>query len=173
MLESTFWRCPCRTEEGNCYIVVFVDYLTKWVGRNFDTYLPQLLLAYRTKPHESTGESPFFLLYGRDARLPTDAAFTQALTPYLVDVDDYEMELMVGLTESWKHARQCIAQAQAKQKKYYDKHLRSKTVNFQIGGRVNVYMPQRSAGQNEKTPTTINIIMAPSGSWKCRVTASY
>ncbi len=37
-------------------------------GDQWDIHLQQLLLAYRTKSHESTGESPFFLVYGRDAR---------------------------------------------------------------------------------------------------------
>ena len=113
-------------ENINRTIVAMIAKHAKTFGCNWDLNL----FAYRTKPHESTRESPFFLLYGQDARLPTDTAFTQPLTPYLVDVDDYKTELMVGLTESWKHARQCIGQAQAKQKKYYDKHPRSKTVDF-------------------------------------------
>ena len=40
-------------------------------GPNWDLYLQHLLLAYRTKPHGSTNESPFYLVYGRDVRLPT------------------------------------------------------------------------------------------------------
>ncbi len=122
----------------------------KTFGRDWDVYLPQLLFAYRTKPHESTGESPFYLLYGRDARLPTETAFTQPMSPYLVDMEDYRTELTVGLTESWKQARQKIQRAQAKQKKYYDQHPRSRKVNYQIGGRVMVYMPQDTQGKNRK-----------------------
>ena len=38
-------------------------------GMDWDEHLPHLLFAYRTKPHESTGESPFFLLCGWDARI--------------------------------------------------------------------------------------------------------
>ena len=36
-------------------------------GTDWDKYLPYLLFTYRTKPHDSTGESPFYLLYGRNA----------------------------------------------------------------------------------------------------------
>ena len=121
---------------------------TQRFGREWDVYLPQLLLAYRTKPHESTGKSPFYLLYGRDAKLPTETAFTRPWSPYLVDIEDYRTELTVGLTESWKQAKQNVCKAQTKQKKYYDHH--SKENEFNIGERVMVYMPQEAQGKDRK-----------------------
>jgi hypothetical protein len=48
-------------------------------GTNWDKYLAYLLFAYRVRLHSSTGESPFFLMYGRDARLPTETAFWKDL----------------------------------------------------------------------------------------------
>ncbi|KAH9255963.1 hypothetical protein BASA81_006001 [Batrachochytrium salamandrivorans] len=38
----------------------------------WDEYLPQVLLALRTRTHAVTGFSPFFLLFGIHSRLPTD-----------------------------------------------------------------------------------------------------
>ncbi|KAH9263507.1 transposon Tf2-3 polyprotein [Batrachochytrium salamandrivorans] len=38
----------------------------------WDEYLPQVLLALRTRTHAVTGYSPFFLLFGIHPRLPTD-----------------------------------------------------------------------------------------------------
>ena len=108
----------------------------KKFGRDWDLYLPQLLFAYGTKPHESTGESPFYLLYGRDACLPTEAALSTPKSPYVVSVDDYKTELTTGLTESWKQARN------------YDR--RAKEVNFQPSGRVMVYMPHEDQGKKQK-----------------------
>ena len=52
--------------------------LTKLVGKkahNWDTLLGPLLMTYCTTPQVSTGESPFYLLYGRDAKLPTALDF--------------------------------------------------------------------------------------------------
>ena len=46
-------------------------------GDKWDEHLQQVLFAYHTKPHESTGESPYYLLYGRDAYLPLDAALSK------------------------------------------------------------------------------------------------
>ena len=92
----------------------------KKFGRYWDLYLPQLLFAYRTKPHEFTGELPFYLLYGHDACLPTEAALSTPKSPYVVSVDDYKTELTIGLTETWKQARNNIKKAQARQKSERD-----------------------------------------------------
>jgi len=62
--------------------------LTKVVatkGRNWDTVLGPLLFTYQTTVHSSTGETPFPLLYGRDAKLPTglNFYFPQPKTPVI------------------------------------------------------------------------------------------
>lgn len=40
---------------------------------NWDEYINASLFEYRTSHHETTNKTPFELLYGRDARLPTEA----------------------------------------------------------------------------------------------------
>ena len=52
--------------------------LTKVVskkGKNWDELLGPVLFANRTAPHASSGETPFSLVYGRDARTPTSLDF--------------------------------------------------------------------------------------------------
>ena len=52
--------------------------LTKLVdkkGKDWDTKLGPVFMAYRTTPQTSTGESPFYLLYGRDAKIPSALDF--------------------------------------------------------------------------------------------------
>jgi len=63
-----------------------------------------LNFAYRVKPQDSTGEAPFFLLYGRDARLPMETATSQLLTHYQENLDDYQLVLVAGLSEAWENA---------------------------------------------------------------------
>ena len=56
-----------------------IDMLAKTAeqnGKNWDEKLPFVLFAYRTAVQESTDESPFRLLYGRDPKLPTEDALS-------------------------------------------------------------------------------------------------
>ena len=55
--------------------------IAKWVGQNrqdWDAKLPAVTFAYRTSVHESMGFTPFFLMFGREARLPADLVFGSA-----------------------------------------------------------------------------------------------
>ena len=83
---------------------------TEW-----DKQLPLLLFAYRSVVQESTKESPFFLLYGRDPRLPTGTLLEQSRTTYLVDLDDYRTELVVNFKKARELALRSIKEAQEKQ----------------------------------------------------------
>lgn len=51
----------------------FVEAISAYVSTNqndWDLYIPAILLAFRVLPSVSTGNSPFYLLYGRNARFP-------------------------------------------------------------------------------------------------------
>jgi hypothetical protein len=48
--------------------------LTNEQQEDWDIYVPYILLAYHTSVHEVMGDSPFYLLYGCKANLPTDLA---------------------------------------------------------------------------------------------------
>ena len=66
-------------------------------------------------------ESPFFLLYVRDPRLPTDSVLGSTTEAYLVDMEDYRSEFLISLAKAQKLALEHIRKAQAKQKKFYDR----------------------------------------------------
>ena len=100
--------------------------LTKLVskgGHNWDTLLGPVLFAYRTTPHSSTGESPFYLVYGRDARIPSSVSFTPPLTKYHTLETEYGRSLFQELQSARSIAQRSIGEAQQKQKKNYDKSV--------------------------------------------------
>lgn len=62
-------------------------------GTEWDLYVPSLVFAYNTSFHTAIGESPYYLMYGRNPRLPTDIIFD---TPQLVyeNLSDYAKQLV-------------------------------------------------------------------------------
>lgn len=63
-------------------------------GKDWDCHLLFVLFVYRNSVQGSTKESPFYLLYGRDARLPSQSVLNQQPSPYAVDVTDYKTEFV-------------------------------------------------------------------------------
>jgi len=99
-------------------------------GKDWDTHLPFVLFAYRASKQESVKESPYYLLYGRDPRLPT-----------VLDMDsksgkEYIQRRKFNGNETWQLARNNIKKAQRCQKNYYDQ--KSKPPN-KVGDSVGIH----------------------------------
>ena len=88
-------------EQFNRTLLDMLSKTAKRNGRDWDSCLPFVLFAYRTSPQTSTGESPFYLLYGRDPRLPTEAVLCPPPNSLLpVEADDYITELTRRMSEA-------------------------------------------------------------------------
>ena len=111
-------------------------------GKDWDQHLPYILFAYRASMQESVKESPFYLLYGRDPRLPTTLDMDNNAKQE-IDVDTYKGEMAIKFDEAWGLAQNNIKRAQKHQKAYYDKQ--SKPPRFKVGDRVFVYIPAAKA----------------------------
>ena len=116
-------------------------------GCDWDTKLPYVLFAYRACCHESQ-ESPFYLLYGRDPKLPSPAALNPQTTRSTQNLKDYGLELHAQLSEAWESARKCIGRAQKRQKATYNRKCRP--ASFQAGERVFLFKPAEKSGQGRK-----------------------
>ena len=66
-------------------------------GSDWDKRLPFLLFAYHATIQDSTQESPFYLLYGRDPQLPTDSVLNHVKSLYVVNMDDYKTAMTIAL----------------------------------------------------------------------------
>ena len=135
-------------EKFNSTLINMIAKCCEVKQHDWDDHLPHLLFAYRSSVQESTRESPFFLLYGRDPRIPTETILSQPTSPYLVDTEDYRTELVKKLSFAWTTAREQIGNAQEAQKKQYDHN--AKEPKLRIGDRVMVHMPGEIQGATWK-----------------------
>lgn len=110
---------------------------------DWDRYIPALLFAYRELPNDSTGFSPFELLYGRTPRGPM-AILKEIWTGKRKDTDvqttyQYVLELRNSLAETCKIAQEAAQKAGQRYKHYHDK--KAKMRKFNVGDEVLVLLP--------------------------------
>ena len=100
-------------------------------GEDRDEYLPFVLFAYRASAQQSSCESPFFLIYERDRRLPTESMMCPPKDRATMDLREYGVELVSKMARAWDFAQKCIGRAQTWQKTFSDKN--SQLPNFAEG----------------------------------------
>ncbi|XP_063293534.1 uncharacterized protein LOC134578463 [Pelobates fuscus] len=113
--------------------------------KDWERFLPHLLFAYREVPQESTGFSPFELLYGRRVRGPLDLIKDHWEGQTEIEgtpVVPYVLELRDRMEELAQTVRENLQAAQQRQKVWYDRRARHRS--FQIGQKVMVLRPVRT-----------------------------
>ena len=112
---------------------------------NWDKFIPYILFAYREVPNETTGFSPFELLYGRHIRGPLAILKEEWEEPSESDnsVISYLLEIREKLKSMSDLARVNEKEAKLKQKSYYDK--RARTRHFEVGQKVLVLLPTNTS----------------------------
>src|SRR5437763_7312262 len=114
-------------------------------NNDWNLYIAPTLFAYRTTKHSTTKIEPFFLVYGRSARLPIDP--NQSPDPSATN--DRLVELIDELPQVRIKAKNQVVQAQVKQKDHYDGKLK-RSNQFKIGDKVlyfNVTLDQSHSGK--------------------------
>ncbi|XP_071116150.1 uncharacterized protein [Haliotis cracherodii] len=94
--------------------------------RDWKTHVGPLVHAYNCTQHESTGQSPFFLMFGRHPRLPVDIAFGLDIEPSKPkSVLKYTKSLQDRLKRAYDLAAEMATKAQERQKTKYDQKERA------------------------------------------------
>ena len=132
---------------GGPFDRVGVDVLQLPLSRQGNRYAV-LFFAYRCSMQSSTMESPFFLLYGRDPRLPTETALTAPIARAEVDLATCKEQVVQGLTEAWGLAQSHVCRVQDRQKKVHDQH--AVAPSFLVGDRVFLYEPAAKSSKAHK-----------------------
>jgi transposase InsO family protein len=119
------------------------------VPQEWDDRVPFTVFAYNTTPHESTGESPYFIIHGRDANFPS--AVDPGLVPRMyADAHGFKEMIAVNANEVAAKVRENLEKARALYKKYYDAHKKVFTEKYHVGQRVMVYDPKVDSSPTRK-----------------------
>nr|XP_057913595.1 uncharacterized protein LOC131107503 [Doryrhamphus excisus] len=92
--------------------------------RDWNACLPQVLYCYNTTPHQATGESPFFLMFGQDPRLPIDFLLGRVESPVGGSVHEWVQEHQARLQVVFEGAKERLQQAADRRRRAHDQHVR-------------------------------------------------
>ena len=135
--------CNGLTEKFNGTLKTTLKRLCSEQPRLWHRYINPLLFAYPEVAQESTGFSPFELLYRRAVRGPMfilkELWTKEVEVPEVKNSYQYVFELREKLEDTLKIAHEELQKAQQKGKHYYDR--KTKVRKFQPGDKVLVLLP--------------------------------
>ena len=125
--------------------------LSAYVSQNqkdWDVYLPLLMMAFRSSVHSTLGVSPSEMMLGRQIRLPIDLALGIPETRISVCESDYAYQLEKQLVSIHDFARKHMQIASNRMKQYYDRN--ANFTEFEVGDCVWFHNPVRKVGLSLK-----------------------
>jgi hypothetical protein len=142
-------QCNAIQERFNAVILDTISHYVNQFHTDWDNYLTAIQFAYRTAPAtNSVGFSPFFLLYGREARLPLDVTLLKQCQYPEKTLRDH-IHVLISQLETFREISKSQAETnQANTKDRYDVHAQD--VEYQVGDTVWVYIPALQKGLSRK-----------------------
>ena len=116
-------QCDAVVERYNSTIAQSLSMYVDNNKKTWDTFLNLCLFAYRVSVHPTTGETPFYMLYGREPRLPFDVTLTppENLSPSEATRRE---RIVTNLKRAQAVARENTQKAQQAMKSQYDKNAK-------------------------------------------------
>ena len=146
-LTSTPYHPICNglVERWNGTLKSMLKRLCQDQPKQWHRLINPVLFAYREVPQESTGFSPFQLLYGRSVRGPRilKELWTKEVNiPEVKSSYEYVTELREHLEDSLKLAHEELEKSQKRYKRHYDQ--KAKPRRLEVGDRVLILLPTDS-----------------------------
>ena len=115
-----------QVERMNQTIIRMIGKLGEKQKACWSEHLPELLLAYNVMRSAVIRYSPYYLLFGRQPRIPVDFQFpTLRNPPNMTSMAWSVATMQERLKEAFKVARQLTSEEAAREHRYYDKTARA------------------------------------------------
>lgn len=115
---------------------------------NWDTFLPYVMMAYRSAIHETTGCTPNRLMLGREVATPIDLMYELPRSDKVTPQNTWVWEVQGAMEEAHHLVRKHMDREMARQKKSHDKTLNWH--KFKENENVYVFFPIRKGGCSPK-----------------------
>ncbi|XP_046686638.1 uncharacterized protein LOC124372302 [Homalodisca vitripennis] len=135
--------CNGLTEHFNGTLAKMLSNYVSTNQRDWDLYVSLTCFSYNTSVQETTRHTPFFLMYGREARLPIDVSLRQHASE-----DPQVEEVLERVQKCREDVQKIVSGTQKKQKQRFDRTHRH--VEFEPGEQVMVWTPIRKKGRSTK-----------------------
>lgn len=126
------------TKHFNRTLLQMLRTLTIEQKQNWKKYVGPMVHAYNSLRQETTGHTPYFLMFGRQPRLPVDISFgldnTKQTNGEKQPMSSYVSDLKNRLEKAHELALKATKTTQEKQETCYDKRVRGN--NIEVGDRV-------------------------------------
>ncbi|CAG2228441.1 unnamed protein product [Mytilus edulis] len=116
--------------------------------KDWDEYIPFVMMAYRASEHETTGQTPNSLMLGRELSTPLDIMYEMPPSVKDIPAHKWAWELKEKLEHSHSFVRGKIKGQMRRQKHYHD--LKLSYQNFRKDDEVYVYFPVKKPGMSSK-----------------------
>ncbi len=130
--------------------------------RDWASCLPQVLFSYNTTPHQSTGESPYYLMFGQEPRLPVDFLLGRVEETVAGNVHEWVIEHQTRLQVAFEGAREHLRVAAERRKVQHDSQVRDTPLGEgQLVFLRNVGVRGRSKIRDLWSPVVYQVVRAP------------
>lgn len=136
-----------RVEVMNSVIAKSLRALCAEKQTDWAKHLPGILMGLRLTPNASTKCSPYFMVFGRQMRLPIDCSLIPK-DNIPKTVKQYIDEIKENIETSQQIAKVNLAESKEKQKEYHDR--KAEIPNYRIGDKVLLKNHKTKKGESQK-----------------------
>ena len=115
-------QCDGLVERLNRTILAMLATMVNDHGESWEDHLAKVCFAYNTSIHSSAGYTPFYMMYGKEARIPADIVYGTP-TRHPQTPSQYAANLRHSLEQAYLLARMAMDTAAQRQKLLYDKKV--------------------------------------------------